>query len=105
MLKTGQIFVPYETFAIIFSYECYIQTKTYQSQFWVCSKYQMLYMLQIYTELLIKIQEIKSYFSYGFEAIGEKHLISEVTLSFPEFVSVRKKSGYSITSCDNTGHT
>ena len=45
------------------------------------------------------------YFSYGFKAIGEKHLITEVTLSFPEFVSVHKKSGYSITSCDNTGHT
>ena len=31
MLKTVQIFVPYETFAIIFCYEHYIQTKTYQS--------------------------------------------------------------------------
>ena len=31
MLKSGQNFVPHKTFEIIFSYESYIQTKTYKS--------------------------------------------------------------------------
>ena len=50
MLKFGQIFVPQETFEIIFSYESYIQNKTYQSfeyaqstKYYICCRFAQTY--------------------------------------------------------------
>lgn len=50
LLKTSQIFVPYETFAIIFSYECYIQTKTNQSFEYALSTKYYIYAVDMYRD-------------------------------------------------------
>ena len=54
LLKTSQMFVPYETFAIIFSYECYIQTKTNQSFAYALSTKYYIYAVDMYRATHIK---------------------------------------------------
>ena len=66
MLKFGQIFVPHKIFEIIFSYESYIQTKTYQSfEYAQSTKY---YICCIFPQSYHIIQEMKPHVSCNFES-------------------------------------
>ena len=72
MLKTGKIFVPYETFAIIYSYEGYIQTKTYQifehavsTKYYICCRFTQSYSY--------KCRKSNPMFRTVSSQIGEKH--------------------------------
>ena len=72
MLKFGQIFVPHKTFEIIFSYQSYIQTKTYQSfefaqstKYYLCCRFPQSYSYK-YRKWNLMLRAISS-------QIGEKH--------------------------------
>ena len=87
MLKFGQIFVPHKIFEIIFSYESYIQTKTYQSfeyaqstKNYICCRFPQSYSHK-YRKWNLMFRAISS-------QIGEKHPfgIYELSLCLMDFV-------------------